>query len=576
MTNHAAETLPARGKTDSSFVLKLIRRCIRDDREDEARRILLGAGAVTFATGAEALAWAELAEMLGERELGRASYALALGDAAAAPAALCALAGMELDAGAPDTARRLLEQARRQGMAPPQADRLEREIALAVSQASEFTPDLRAEQVRGKAVEKFLRLFRGRQGVYARQWYDRAKDISGYAPIYEPFTAAVAERHLAGALTVGLYPLTVQGTVFFAALDIDIAKACLPRLKTDARYREHTAGLFKGLISQLNQWRLRKGLSVLFENSGYKGIHAWFFFEHSVAAADAIALLEDAAHAMGALPPDLHCEIFPRQHSLNNKTLGNLIKLPLGVHRRSGKKSRLLDEKGLPVSDWHSLLLALRSNDGPGLAALLDELRARRLAGRVKRLPSPQMQPAAPPVAHTAGPAAAITKACAMLGYLAEKADRERRLTFTERRVLLGVLGHVPGGAGRLHHIIGQCSDYSRQITEHYIAKLKGTPLGCAKIRRMLFYLDGSIPCCCALPPSPWEYDTPVAFLPAAHDTTIGAAVSEAPAGHLTTAIRALEQQLAELKATVAAASVSAAPSNTAPCALESAPTLQG
>ncbi len=102
---------------------------------------------------------------------------------------------------------------------------------------------------------------------------------------------------------------------------------------------------------------------------------------------------------------------------------------------------------------------------------------------------------------------------CAMLAYLINKVSEHHHLSFAERKVLLGVFGHVENGKKVLHDVISRCSDYSSQITDHYISRLKGTPLGCRKIRRMLFYLEGSIPCDCSFTSGKWEYPTPLLHL---------------------------------------------------------------
>ncbi len=100
-------------------------------------------------------------------------------------------------------------------------------------------------------------------------------------------------------------------------------------------------------------------MNPLFENSGYKGRHYWVFLEEPETA-DVLHLfgrLLLASQAM-QLPPGMHLEFFPKQARVRSKGLGNLIKLPLGIHRRTGYRSLLLDDQGQPVPD---ALAALRS-----------------------------------------------------------------------------------------------------------------------------------------------------------------------------------------------------------------------
>ena len=50
---------------------------------------------------------------------------------------------------------------------------------------------------------RFATLFAGREDAHARQWANRGGD-SGYSPVREPFTAAVARNHLLGSFTGGV------------------------------------------------------------------------------------------------------------------------------------------------------------------------------------------------------------------------------------------------------------------------------------------------------------------------------------------------------------------------------------
>ena len=74
----------------------------------------------------------------------------------------------------------------------------------------------------------FMSLFGGREGVYARQWVSPTGE-SGYTPVEEPLTPKVAENHLLGNFTIGVYPVRLDNTVNFIAFDIDIAKFAVRR-----------------------------------------------------------------------------------------------------------------------------------------------------------------------------------------------------------------------------------------------------------------------------------------------------------------------------------------------------------
>ncbi|WP_291319363.1 hypothetical protein [Desulfonatronospira sp.] len=71
--------------------------------------------------------------------------------------------------------------------------------------------------------------------------------------------------------------------------------------------------------------------------------HFWFFFEEHVPASLARNLISPLAAALDRDCRFFNLEVFPKQDQLQGKGLGNLVKLPLGIHRASGKPSYFPD-----------------------------------------------------------------------------------------------------------------------------------------------------------------------------------------------------------------------------------------
>ena len=70
--------------------------------------------------------------------------------------------------------------------------------------------------------------------------------------------------------------------------------------------------------------------------------HVWIFFEPRVPAQVAKWLGFRCLELAGLNPKQV--EVFPKQAELSkDRPYGNFVKLPLGVHRKEGKKSRILD-----------------------------------------------------------------------------------------------------------------------------------------------------------------------------------------------------------------------------------------
>lgn len=123
----------------------------------------------------------------------------------------------------------------------------------------------------------FLRLFRGREDVYAVRWEGR-DGKAGYSPAcrrvwgkpfpkfsdkpqeYFPLTGQVIHDHLTGKLTVGIYPLLADETCWFLAADFDKAT-----WQEDVRAYPHTCG----------EWKVP---ALLERSRSGRGGHIWIFF----------------------------------------------------------------------------------------------------------------------------------------------------------------------------------------------------------------------------------------------------------------------------------------------------------
>ena len=163
-----------------------------------------------------------------------------------------------------------------------------------------------------------------------------------YYPMREKLTPAVLRQHLEGKRTVGTYTLrsSLCKTLVF---DVD-KEENLSAARGDAW----------GIASCLcNDFGIpAKYIGVEF--SGNKGFHVWLVFAQYVSAADARKL----GRAVLALT-ELDCEVFPKQDS--TKDLGNLVKLPGGVHRKTGTPNDFITNfpKGLPTSEFDEVVKLL-------------------------------------------------------------------------------------------------------------------------------------------------------------------------------------------------------------------------
>lgn len=180
-----------------------------------------------------------------------------------------------------------------------------------------------------------LRYLIGNPNAYAVQQKD-----GSYRPVRDPLTADILRDHLDGHITVGTYVLNFDKarTIVFDIDDGDRALA----LKL--------AAACKGF-----------GLTPSIEFSGRKGYHVWVVLEQYEPAADVQRLAKTIAAQVG-----FNGEVFPKQATARD--LGNLVKLPFGVHQVTGTRSSFVG--GMPYRTSHERFVSAMSRVGSAPAPL--------------------------------------------------------------------------------------------------------------------------------------------------------------------------------------------------------------
>lgn len=175
-------------------------------------------------------------------------------------------------------------------------------------------------------VEAFMTRFVNRRQPYAVQQEDGT-----YRWRYDTLTPADILAHLRGERTLALSSSDGAGLCRWLCLDVD-----------------EVDGLRQLLA--LNKALQPLGLPGLVEASR-RGGHLWLFLEtpRSVAAARTrvIATL-DQMQAQGVNVPT--CELYPDVGTAAHAGLGHAVRIPLGIHRLSGRRYALFDEYGLPCA----------------------------------------------------------------------------------------------------------------------------------------------------------------------------------------------------------------------------------
>lgn len=194
--------------------------------------------------------------------------------------------------------------------------------------------------------------------------------------------------HTRGVQSYGHYLVGQDGLTKLFAFDLDLTKEgywidlqsgegfvegaqpCNPRevwLQKDHPGRQFLTIALRTMaesIAMKAKTMYEDDIHVALAYSGSKGLHVYGFLPEAIPAADARAAAHDVLKNMNE--PDgtrswalikgenfygatrgekknVEIEVFPKQDNLDGKDLGNLMRLPLGVNRKSGHRSFFLD-----------------------------------------------------------------------------------------------------------------------------------------------------------------------------------------------------------------------------------------
>lgn len=183
-------------------------------------------------------------------------------------------------------------------------------------------------------LDRYRELFIHRDDVFAVQL-----ESGAYMPQRRELTDEDVEEHLAGLWSIGTYVINPEDqTVKYVCFDLDT-------------HDEATTDLLCKLVSQLvlgvHMDDPDARLSLLKESSGNKGTHVWLFFSDPLPAVQVRRWLQkDFIPEWVSATGGATLEIFPKQDEVPEGGFGNLVKLPLGIHAVSGRRSEILSAHG--------------------------------------------------------------------------------------------------------------------------------------------------------------------------------------------------------------------------------------
>lgn len=188
----------------------------------------------------------------------------------------------------------------------------------------------------------FMSLFSGREGVHAQQRKLKGRNY-GYNPVYEALDKKLLKSHLAGDKTLGLYFVKKDNTASMMAIDIDVSKPFLNDYINIFKERKRIQAILFETAVRLVQNAQSIGVEMLVELSGYKGVHLWAFSDFDLPARHWRLLGKWMNEQLYGVNAEVSIEIFPKQDMVPASGLGNLVKLPLGIHQKTGSRAVFVD-----------------------------------------------------------------------------------------------------------------------------------------------------------------------------------------------------------------------------------------
>jgi len=163
-----------------------------------------------------------------------------------------------------------------------------------------FSP---SREVAYELMERFV----ARKDVYG------VESEAGWRTVKKELTIKEVMGHLKGEFCLGVYPFNEKGIVKWICIDVDFKRSMRAyRLATELFHKN----------------------CVLLEDTGGRGMHVWILLEPTP--------LWQVNMLKQKISHHLAVEIFPKQRELKPGQYGNFVRLPLGIHHRTGNRSYFL------------------------------------------------------------------------------------------------------------------------------------------------------------------------------------------------------------------------------------------
>ena len=262
-----------------------------------------------------------------------------------------------------------------------------------------------------------------------------------------------------------------------------------------------TAGQILKYLSQM-------GIQSYLESSGFRGFHIWIFFTEWIPSRYVVLLVDQLEEKIQLDNDDVTVEYFPNKSRVKNGSPGLAVKLPLGYHIHTGKRSCMLDQNFQPIEVHGSDFAEVSKCSLNALKRIISTQSGNR---GEKNEESRQVDTCLDEFGNLSESVKVVLERCNLMRYLCQKARTTGYLSHLERLSVLYVFGHLgEEGKAFVHTVMEFTLNYQHHVTERFIQKLPAKPVSCLKLRDQYKQITAECGCSCNFRRTKKCYPSPV------------------------------------------------------------------
>jgi hypothetical protein len=226
---------------------------------------------------------------------------------------------------------------------------------------------------------------------------------------------------------------------------------------------------------------------------------------------------------LGRPPSELQVESFPKQSFVEEGKLGNLIKIPLGIHRRTGRRALFIDAAGKAIPNQLGFLERIEKISKQKVYEFIQRF---QISDEIKiqaqeQVSSEDLEKEEKAKGSLSLPAVTddynlerdaefqyLISKCHVLRTIVEKINQDKELNSEERIVLTHSIGLLQYGPEAINLLLGRCVNVDASF--FLKSRLRGNPISCPKIRSRIPGMTTRVECNCKFDPKTTLYPSPL------------------------------------------------------------------